>query len=236
VKSVVGKDSTAGKTAKLRDPHANITASPNYLDLCAIRGPRNQSCIKQALKAINHAHALEGIRKMVLPNDFNSLTLSQQTFVITDLERVVRGLRPFLGMTAQLNKNAHHAAVERDDPTLIGAILSLLGIREYASVWAGDFGPLASDYDWMYNDGYAGKDSINLDCRKPGASGCWGHRHAILGLFTGLPHLLAGAGAAGPAGGSLAEVLVGAIGHLPSLTYTWKDALAHGANGHKVAA
>jgi hypothetical protein len=118
---------------------------------------------------------------------------------------------------------------------LIGALLSLLGIREYASIWAGDFGPLASDYDWMYNDGYAGSGSINIDCRTPGESGCWGHRNAILGLFSGLSHLIAGAGSSSATGSSLAEVLAGTSTRAPSYTYTWTDALAHGANGHKTA-
>jgi hypothetical protein len=224
------------KPDKLRDPSANLSAAPDYLDFCAVNGPRNATCVKRALKAINNAHAAEGIRKMILPSDYAQLTTAEQTFVITDLERVARGLRPFVGLTARLNQNAHHAAVVRDDPTLLGAILSLLGVREYGSIWAGDFGPLASDFDWMYNDGYSSDGSVNLDCTRPGQSGCWGHRHVILGLYSGLPHLLAGGGTAKPAGASIAEVLCGTVGHVPALTYSWKDALAFGANGHKVTA
>ena len=235
VKSSASKASSSGKPANLRDPKRNVAAAPNYINFCALDGPNSPECLSRALKAINNAHAAEGLKKMILPNNFEQLTMGEQTFVVTNLERVVRGLRPFVGLTARLNKNAHQAAVEHTDPLLVRALLLLLGVREYASIWAGDFGPLASDFDWMYNDGYDPAGSVNLDCRKPGASGCWGHRHAILGVFRGLPHLLAGVGSVS-AGGSIAEVLVGATSHVPALTFTWKQALAHGANGHKVTA
>jgi hypothetical protein len=227
--------STGGKPAKIRDPKVNVSAAPNYLSFCALDGANSSRCLTRALQAINNAHAAEGLKKMILPNNFRKLTMGQQTFIVTNLERVVRGLRPIVGLTARLNKNAHHAAVTQSDPTLVMALLNLLGIREYASIWAGDFGPLASDFDWMYNDGYDPAGSVNLDCRKPSASGCWGHRHAILGRFSGLPHLFAGVGSVN-AGGSIAEVIVGSITRVPALTYTWKEALTHGANGHKVTA
>ncbi|HEX3899359.1 MAG TPA: hypothetical protein VHW74_09305 [Mycobacteriales bacterium] len=226
---------TNSTPAKLRDPRANRVASPDFHTLCASDGPQNDACITQALSAINKAHTAEGVRRMILPTDYKDLTIPEQTFVVTNLERVDRGMRPFLGLTSKLNASARQAAVERDDPTLLGAILNLLGIREYASIWAGDFGPLASDYDWMYDDGYSADGSINIDCRHPDASGCWGHRHAILGLFTGLRTLVAGGGSAGQAGGSIAEVLVGSLLNAPSLTYSWSQALAYGANGHRTA-
>jgi hypothetical protein len=222
-----------GTPANLRDPRANRVASPDFHTLCATEGPQNASCITQALGAINQAHTAEGVRRMILPTNYTSLTIPEQTFVVTNLERVDRGMRPFLGLTSKLNASARHAAVVRDDPTLIGALLNLLGIREYASIWAGDFGPLASDYDWMYDDGYSSNGSINIDCKTPNQSGCWGHRHAILGLFTGLRTLLAGSGSSGPAGASIAEVLVGSLESAPALTYSWAQALAAGANGHK---
>jgi hypothetical protein len=114
--------------------------------------------------------------------------------------------------------------------------MALLGIREYASIWAGDFGPLASDYDWMYNDGYSASGSINLDCQSPGSSGCWGHRHCILEKFSGLPTLIAGVGTTDAAGSSIAEIFVGSTHRSFNYVYTWARALAHGADGHPVAA
>ncbi len=43
----------------------------------------------------------------------------------------------------------------------------------------------------MYDDGYGGE---NIDCRTATASGCWGHRHNILGFATA-PVLTMGAAA-----------------------------------------
>jgi hypothetical protein len=228
--------SHVGGTANLRLPHANLAASPDFHTQCATDGTRNDACMTEALAAINRAHAAEGVRKMILPSNYKQLSLAQQTFVVTNLERVDRGMRPIVGLTARLNQSARHAALVRDDPTLIGSILNLLGVREYSSIWAGDFGPLASDYDWMYNDGYSANGSINMDCKQPGDSGCWGHRKAILGRFTGMPTLIAGSATGSHTGFSLAEIIVGATVGVPALTFSWQDALAYGANGHKVAA
>ncbi len=223
-------------TAKLRDPRRNVAASPDYIDQCATAGPNDKQCVKQSLQAINNARAAEGVRPMVLPRNYAKLSIVRQTYVVTNLERVDRGLRPIKGLTARLNTTAHNAAAAERDPTLLGAVMSLLGIREYASIWAGDFGPLASDYDWMYNDGYSSAGSINLDCQAPGSGGCWGHRHCILEKFAGLHTLLAGVGTTNAAGSSIAEIFVGSTHSSFSYVYTWARALAHGADGHQTAA
>ncbi|HWC36217.1 MAG TPA: hypothetical protein VG650_15530 [Mycobacteriales bacterium] len=223
-------------TAKLHDPRRNVSPSPDYLANCAVNGSNSKSCVKQALQAINNARAAEGVRPMILPADYTSLSMAQQTFIVTDLERVDRGLRPFKGLTAKLNANAHHAAVVRADPTLVNAVMALLGVREYGSIWAGDFGPLASDYDWMYNDGYSANGSVNLDCQTRSAKGCWGHRHVILGAYSGLPTLVAGAGTAKPAGSSIAQIFVGSVKSSFQFVYTWRQALDAGASGHKILA
>jgi hypothetical protein len=110
------------------------------------------------------------------------------------------------------------------------SLLQALGVSEYGSIWAGDFGPLASDYDWMYNDGYSADGSINLACATPSASGCWGHRDNILGTYSYQPTLLAGAGTASPPGASIAEVMTGGRGSPPAFTYSWREAKRHGAN------
>ena len=47
------------------------------------------------------------------------------------------------------------------------------------SIWAGGQPTvLGAMYGWLYDDGYGGD---NEDCTSPTASGCWGHRDAILG-------------------------------------------------------
>jgi hypothetical protein len=222
--------------AKLRDPRRNVAASPAYIDVCATKGSNNKSCFTRSLQAINNARAAEGIGPMILPSNYLKLSIPRQTFVVTNLERVDRGLRPFVGVTAKLNSTAHRAAATNSDPTLLGAVMSLLGIRTYGSIWAGDFGPLASDYDWMYNDGYSAGGGVNLDCRTPSSSGCWGHRHVILGHYSGMRSLAAGVGTSKPVGFSIAEIFVGSTRASFPYLYTWKQALAAGADGHKVVA
>jgi hypothetical protein len=168
---------------------------------------------------------------LVLPRNFKSLTVGEQTFVITDLERVARGLKPFAGLSRPLNAASRTAALARLDPQPVLSLLRALGNAEFGSNWAGDFGPLASDYDWMYNDGYA-TTGINLDCLTPRSSGCWGHRDNIIGAYQHLPTLLAGAGNGLPSGMSIAMVMTGGRGPAPKLTYTWRKARHHGARAH----
>lgn len=223
-------------SAKLRDPRRNVAPAPDYLNQCATAGPNDSTCMRLALQAIDNARATEGVGPMILPKNYRKLSIARQTFVVTNLERVDRGLRPIKGLTGKLNANAKHAAAVREDPTLINAVMSLLGIRAYDSIWAGDFGPLASDYDWMYNDGYSSGGSINIDCATPRSTGCWGHRHAILDSFKGLRTILAGGGTSDRVGSSIAEILVGSTHRSFRYVYRWGRALAHGADGHKITA
>jgi len=213
------------------NPRRNVPPKPDYVAACSQRW-RGSACTRELLAAIKHARVLEGVAHpaMRLPRNFNKLTVAEQTFVITDLERVGRGLKPFAGLTSSLNTASHTAAVARVDPTPVMSLLQALGVSEYGSIWAEDFGPLGSDYDWMYNDGYSADGSINLDCTTPQANGCWGHRDNILGKYQGLPTLLAGAGTASPAGASIAEVMTGGRGKAPAFTYSWREAKRHGAN------
>jgi hypothetical protein len=168
---------------------------------------------------------------LALPRNYAKLTVAEQTFVLTDLERVARGLKPFIGLTRPLNLVSHSAALSRLDPEPVLSLLRKLGIFEYGSNWAGDFGPLASDYDWMYNDGYS-PTGINLACLSPQSDGCWGHRDNILGAYGHLPTLLAGAGTGAPAGASIAVILSGSRRNPPRFTYTWREAKRAGAGAH----
>lgn len=222
-------------SAAVSDSHKlrNITPQPDYFTVCATKGYNDASCIKDVLAAIKHARTVEHVkhRAMVLPRDYAKLTVAEQTFVITNLERVDRGLRPFQGLSNTLDRAAKVAATLGLDATLVTSVLQSLHIQAYGSNWASDFGPLSADYNWMYNDGYSGANSINEACRTPKASGCWGHRRNILWAYT-QPRLIAGAGSGRPAGTSISEILGGASGAAPSYDYTWKQALHHGADGH----
>jgi hypothetical protein len=216
-------------SAALAHPSRNRAPNPNFIPACA-EDWRSRSCTRLARRAIKNARAAEGLKHpaLVLPRNYKKLTVAEQTFVITDLERVGRGLKPFAGLTRVFNLASHTAAVARIDPEPVLSLLRSLGIFEYGSNWAGDFGPLASDYDWMYNDGY-GSGGINLACLTPRSNGCWGHRNNILGTYSYLPHLLAGAGTAKPAGMSIAMIMSGGRGTPPKFTYSWRAAKHHGA-------
>jgi hypothetical protein len=235
----------ASRTAK--DPAAiittrhkvlrNIAPSPDFFSVCATKGQNDPGCIRAELAAIRNARGDERMKRhaMTLPNNYRSLSVAEQTFVVTNLERVDRGRPPIAGLTSKLNLLSHLAATLDRDPIITIALARVIGVTNYRSVWANDLGPLASDYDWMYDDGYSGIDSINRACLRPHEKGCWGHRANILMTFPAGLTLSGGAGTSHPLGASIAEIV--ACGHRkPHYTYTWAQALAHGANGHRVTA
>jgi hypothetical protein len=205
------------------DPKHNVAPDPDYTRDCFAGGIDNSpSCLGAALQAINHAHALEGIRPMVLPADFAQLSIPDQLFVVVNLERIDRGLPAFGGLTVALNRNAQRGADTADDPPDLGQSYDLED-----GEWAGgSSNGLDADYGWMYDDGF---DSGNLDCLHRGAPGCWGHRKGILDDFGSGPNLVMGAALAmnddthsGDRGGtSMAVTLAVADAPVTTFTYSW---------------
>jgi hypothetical protein len=229
----------AGSTSSSHVRRHNIAANPNYFELCALRGRNDSRCIAAELAAIRHARRHDHHitkRAVILPDNYTKLSVAEQTFVVMNLERVDRGIRPIQGLVPRLSLVSRLAAALQTDPLISTLVARLLGIGEWRSVWAGDLGPLAADYDWMYNDGYSASGSINIACRRPTARGCWGHRRNILSRFAGFTRVVAGAGTAQPVGRSIAAVTAGIRGRAPHYSYTWRQALNHGANGHRVVA
>jgi hypothetical protein len=174
------------------------------------------------LDAINHAHALEGIRPMVLPADFGRLSIPDQLFVAINLERMDRGLPVFGGLTTALDRNAQLGADDANDPPDPGQAYDLDDAE-----WAGgSANGLDAVYGWMYDDGF---DSGNLDCGHRGAAGCWGHRKGILDDYGSGPNLAMGAAIAvnrdnhsGDQGGtSMAVTLAVANAPVQAFTYSW---------------
>jgi hypothetical protein len=177
-------------------------------------------CTAYYLRAIDAARAAEGVGPMDLPTNWARLTAAEQLFVVTDLERVDRGLPPYVGLSAELDTVAQQGADAGADPAL-GAVAA----DSAASTWAGGMAAvLAADYQWVYDDGFG---SANSSCSAPGAAGCWGHRDGILGADTGLgcTDCVMGAGAA--LGGrwrtSLTEIFVAPVrpGAFPTF-FTWQ--------------
>lgn len=217
----------------------NIQAQPAYMNACVARGSMSRTCIAETVAAIDHARANEAMRhpRLILPDNYRSLTRAQQAFVVIDLERVDRGLRPIAGMVGQLNHAAKQAAAAGRDPRAPSSSRDV-GVRVYRSVYARDYGVLAADYLWMYDDGYSSgaRQTANTNCAAPQASGCWSHRAAILHRFKGWSLLLGGMGneRAEQGANTVAAILAGGSGGRPHFTYTWRDAKEHGADGWRV--
>ena len=213
--------SAPASAAGLADPAQNVPESPSYWPTCSQAGATSQTCFDAVVAAINHARSLEGVAPMVLPAGFASLSPAQQTFVVSNLERVDRGLAPVAGMVDSLNTLAATAASNDADPMLSGWTVGTFRANAWGSIWAGDLNPLAADYDWMYNDGWSSTGSINLDCTSPSDAGCWGHRHVILStgnnLITGVATVTESRWL------SDAQIFVVGSGTYPAFTYSWAD-------------
>jgi hypothetical protein len=224
LKSLPASESTTG----IPDPTRNVQPNPDFTRVCAGNGVDDSgTCINAALGAINHAHALEGVRPMVLPAGFAQLSTPEQLFVAVNLERADRGLPAFSGLTSGLNTNAQKGANDANDPPDPGS-----GYVLDDAEWAGgSANGLDAVYGWMYDDGY---NSGNLDCLHRGGAGCWGHRKGILDDFGSGPNLVMGAAIdttgdhhGGDNGGtSMAVTLAVAGAPAHSLQYSWSQVLA----------
>jgi len=212
----------------IADPSHNVSPRPDYTRVCAATGiDDSPACVGAVLAAIDHAHALEGIRPMVLPENFAQLSVPDQLFVAVNLERADRGLPVFEGLTAGLNRNAQQGADNANDPPDPGPSYDLDDAE-----WAGgSSNGLDAVYGWMYDDGF---DSGNLDCAHRGAAGCWGHRKGILDDFGSGAHLVMGAAvdttgdthSGDNRGTSMAVTLAVASAPAPTFTYRWSQVAA----------
>ena len=217
----------------IADPPRNVAPVPDFTRLCSDNGIDDSAgCIGAVLAAVDHAHALEGIGPMTLPGDFGQLSIPQQLLVAVNLERVDRGLASFSGLTDALDANAQRGASTADDPPDPGAAY-VLDDAEWAG---GSANGLDAVYGWMYDDGF---DSGNLDCLRPRASGCWGHRKGILDNFGSGNRLVMGAALdasgdthRGDKGGtSMALTLAVAENPATSFAYSWAQASGQPASG-----
>jgi hypothetical protein len=183
------------------DPAANRTLSEATVRACQT-ARASAACEADALSDLDAARAAEGIGPMQLPGDFGSLTIPEQLLVLSNLERVDRGLVPVIGLSAPLDQDATTAAQQDRDP---------LPTNFYGNVatsnWEGGYpSPFEADFVWMYDDGVG---SGNIDCTPSNQSGCWGHRHDILWPFDAPVVMGAGTATAGQFGASETELFVG---------------------------
>ncbi len=201
----------AAKLAAHLNPAGNIAPSPNFLQAgqCTQNGSawscsnpcltssmtwpafaNDPSCTNYILQAIDNARAIEHLGPMTLPSNWYSLTTGQQLFVVADLERVARGLPPYLGINAALSAAAQRAAATNQDPVVAAGFAIGNDVQGYPAMggaWSGGFSVLAADYIWMYADGWGGSASAtsNVACTSSHAAGCWAHRDELIGSDPG---------------------------------------------------
>ena len=168
---------------------------------------------------------------------YNRLSVADQLFVVTNLERVTRGETPIYGLWSVLNSAAATGAREATDPVAPADLES-----SFASIWS-EAPPsrtqeaLFADFAWMYKDGplTPGDDFINEGCLHAGEWGCWAHRDNILeqspGNFGSAGSLILLAGASGGVLDSrgMASLAMGFawVEAIPStgIVYTWAQAV-----------
>jgi hypothetical protein len=174
------RSSAKGGSSAPANPRLNVPRTKAMDQAC--RQPSAAGCQHAVVEAIDHARAVEHVGPLTLPADYDSLSWPAQIRLLTDLERVARGLPGFTALSGKLDVRTEAAAASKSDP--IGPKNTTWG-----SNWAGgEASALFADYDWMYNDG---PGSPNLDCTASKASGCWDHRQNILGNYG--PHPVIGA-------------------------------------------
>ena len=198
-------------------PSANYQINGGYNGPCADASAVTSTC-PAGLTSVDVSRAAEGIVPMSLPTDFSSLTGPEQVFVVTNLERVDRGLPPVQGLSAALDADAQAGAAGNTDP-----VLPTDGTSAGAN-WGESQNLFSTDELWMYQDGWSGGATTNEGCPTPTAAGCWQHRDNILGTYAG-PSLMGAAESTGPFGASIAQVFVG--GDTQDTPYfTWADVVA----------
>lgn len=218
-------------SAALADGPVGTDPSSNYdissLPASCDSDPTGADCINAAIGYLDQARASLGQPAYALPRDFVSMSPVQQTFVLTNLDRMLYGLPPIPGLTARLNQDAAAGVQSDSDPQP-----SDPNWMAYTSNWAGGYDNVVIAYEvWMYDDG---PNSDNLDCTSSNPSGCWGHRHDILWQFDGSGPLEMGAAVGQDSSGSPGYTMLiekAASGANPVYTYTWAQAVADGAGG-----
>jgi hypothetical protein len=199
------------------NPPASIAPDPNFLTSCSSTTEDDSGrCVASALAAIDNGRRAEALPAMTLPSNWSALTPQEQLYVVTNLERTVRGLPPLSAMASALDQAAQGGAGAGDDPSPPEGFPFV----RWGANWAGGVGnPLEALYYWMYDDG---PDSNNADCTPGNSSGCWGHRDVILLSLPCSPCVMGTGFDPSGWGGqpSWSELLVASSGS-PATDFTW---------------
>jgi hypothetical protein len=194
------------------------------------------ACTDLVLGAINNAQAAERLHPLVLPPRFQAMTVTQQLFVLVNLERISHGVPPLVGLSPYLSAAASSAARQGQGPGFrphYGPVRVWLppegGYYGFGGTWSGDaVNAAAAVFVWMYDDGWGGRgQTSNAACTGPTSSGCWEHRDELLGEYSGISCADCIAGAGYTAGSATSwqqsyDFLVVRPASLPTpLSFTW---------------
>ena len=153
------------------NPQYSVGAGRYNPSGCSSVTDYSAGCMRESLAMINTGRQGEGLGPLLLPANWQALTIAQQLFVLTELERRARGLPADSGLYAGLNADAVSGADAGHDPTGSGAAL-----------WAGgEPNSIAVMADWIYEDGlFSDGFAENLNCTVAAPAGCWQHRDILL--------------------------------------------------------
>jgi hypothetical protein len=201
-------------TVPPQNPPSDLPASAGLYDACSFTSQIDAACISAGVAEIDTDRAAEGLGPMTLPTNFASLDPAEQIFVITNLERVDRGLPPVAGLSSTLDSYAQQGADDGVDPSFPP------DTDGGGSLWAGSPNIFDAYQAWMYNDGWDGTGSTNEACTSPSAPLCWGHRDIILGSDPAPLLMGAAVSTNGASGGSVAVLMAGGdTGDTPYFTW-----------------
>lgn len=161
--SAAARPAYRAAAAALADPTSNRAPSQRFISACAGMSTSqadNAACDAAALADFAKARKAEGLPPPTLPSDFDTLSVPLQLMVITNIERMDRGLPPFPGLSGDLDGLSQVGADNDQPPAYPDPFPGTNGGRV---VGAHGNSALLDDFYWMYDDG-------------PG----WTHRHAIL--------------------------------------------------------
>jgi hypothetical protein len=170
----------AGAQPAHGDPKHSTSPSHAFLNACSqvsTKRTAQRACDRAALRDFDRVRATEGLAPMSLPTDFARLTAARQLLVLTNIERVDRGLKPFHGLSKRLDRLAAHGAKAETDPSFPSPFPGDFGGGNWAGVGTST---LLADFVWMYDDGVG---SPNRACTSNSPAQCWGHRHNIIHAY-----------------------------------------------------
>ena len=201
VSALIGLSSDLGTTGAgasglpaITNPAATINPVPDFstgdaANPCST-GFSTPDCDAYIVAAIDHARSLEGVKPVRLPSNWTSFTLSQQLFVIVNLERVDRGYPPYLGLNAALTADTRKAVAAQHYPTTTGFPVGTRN-RQFQTATAVTLqrpNALITDYVFMYMSEWplTVPAAQAPGCTNAHAAACWGARDGLLGSVTTL--------------------------------------------------